>query len=145
MNLPLFKTVWSIGTFCQMIKADLFQKIIERKEPTWRISSQVKKHFLTILTKILGDQPSSDATSRGGWKVWGSQSSETDLIFQLYRLIQLVDVKFRFLYQAIVSVHFKLRFFHPPILFLGFKFQFLRLCWSLLSSILSSTDPVSCF
>jgi len=57
---------WKYWTFCQMIKADLFQNIIERKEPTWRISFQVKKHFWTIRTKILGDQPSSDATSRGG-------------------------------------------------------------------------------
>ncbi len=53
------------------------------------------------------------------------RSSDTDLIFRLYRAIQSVDVKFRFLYQPIVSVRFKFRFFNQPILFLGFKFRFL--------------------
>jgi len=51
--------------------------------------------------------------------------SYTDSIFRLYRTIQSVDAKFRFLYRPIVSVRFEFRFFNRPILFLGFKFRFL--------------------
>ncbi len=53
------------------------------------------------------------------------RSSDTDSIFRLYRTIQSVDVKFRFLNQTIVSVRFEFRFFNRPILFLGLKFRFL--------------------
>ncbi len=51
--------------------------------------------------------------------------SDTDSIFRLYRTIQSVDVKFRFLNRPIVSVRFEFRFFNRPILFLGLKFRFL--------------------
>ncbi len=51
--------------------------------------------------------------------------SDTDSIFRLYRTIQSVDFKFRFLYRPIVSVRFEFRFFNRPILFLGLKFRFL--------------------
>jgi hypothetical protein len=51
--------------------------------------------------------------------------SDTDSIFRLYRTIQSVDVKFRFLYRPIVSVRFEFRFLNRPILFLGLKFRFL--------------------
>ena len=53
------------------------------------------------------------------------RSSDTDSIFRLYRTIQSVDAKFRFLYRPIVSVRFEFRFFNRPILFFGFKFRFL--------------------
>ncbi len=53
------------------------------------------------------------------------RSSDTDSIFRLYRTIQSVDVKFRFLNRPIVSVRFEFRFFNRPILFLGLKFRFL--------------------
>jgi hypothetical protein len=53
------------------------------------------------------------------------RSSDTDSIFRLYRTIQSVDAKFRFLYRPIVSVRFEFRFFNRPILFLGLKFRFL--------------------
>ncbi len=51
--------------------------------------------------------------------------SDTDSIFRLYRTIQSVDAKFRFLYRPIVSVRFEFRFFNCPILFLSLKFRFL--------------------
>ncbi len=51
--------------------------------------------------------------------------SDTDSIFRFYRMIQSVDVKFRFLYRPIVSVRFEFRFFNHPILFLGLKFRLL--------------------
>ncbi len=51
--------------------------------------------------------------------------SDTDSIFRLYRTIQSVDAKFRFLYRPIVSVRFGFRFFNRPILFLGLQFRFL--------------------
>jgi hypothetical protein len=53
--------------------------------------------------------------------------SDTDSIFRLYRTIQSVDAKFRFLYRPIVSVRFEFRFFNRPILFLGPKFRLLYL------------------
>jgi hypothetical protein len=53
------------------------------------------------------------------------RSSDTDSIFRLYRTIQSVDAKFRFLNRPIVSVRFEFRFFNRPILFFGFKFRFL--------------------
>ncbi len=53
------------------------------------------------------------------------RSSDIDSIFRLFRSIQLVDVRFQFLYQSIVLVYFKFQSFHRPILFLGFKFRFL--------------------
>ena len=53
------------------------------------------------------------------------RSSDTDSIFRLYRTIQSVDVKFRFLNRPIVLVRFEFRFFNRPILFLGLKFRFL--------------------
>ena len=55
------------------------------------------------------------------------RSSDTNLIFLLYLRIQLVDVKFRFLFWLIVSVRFKFRFFNRPILFLDLKFRLLYL------------------
>ncbi len=62
--------------------------------------------------------------------------SDTDSIFRLYRTIQSIDAKFRFLYRPIVSVRFEFRFFNRPILFLGLKFRFFigRLCRFVLSS-----------
>ena len=54
------------------------------------------------------------------------RSSDTDSIFRLYRTIQSVDAKFRFLNRPIVSVRFEFRFFNRPILFLGLKFRFLN-------------------
>jgi hypothetical protein len=54
-----------------MIKADLFQKIIERKEPTWRISSQEKKHFLTILTNDINGLLPMNVAGPGSLE-WGS-------------------------------------------------------------------------
>ncbi len=51
--------------------------------------------------------------------------SDTDSIFRLYRTIQSVDAKFRFLNRPIVSVRFEFRFFDRLILFLGLKFRFL--------------------
>ena len=53
------------------------------------------------------------------------RSSDTDSIFRLYRPIQSVDFKFRFLYRPIASVHFKFRFFNRPILIFGFNVRFL--------------------
>jgi hypothetical protein len=53
------------------------------------------------------------------------RSSDTDSIFRLYRMIQSVDAKFRFLNRPIVSVRLEFRFFNRPILFLGLKFRFL--------------------
>ena len=53
------------------------------------------------------------------------RSSDTDSIFRLYRTIQSVDAKFRFLNRPIVSVRFEFRFFNRPILFFSFKFRFL--------------------
>ena len=54
------------------------------------------------------------------------RSSDTDSIFRLYRTIQSVDAKFRFLNRPIVSVRFEFRFFNRPILFFGsFKGNFL--------------------
>ncbi len=53
------------------------------------------------------------------------RSSDTDSIFRLYRTIQSVDAKFRFLNRPIVSVRFEFRFFNRPILFLGLNFRFL--------------------
>ncbi len=50
------------------------------------------------------------------------RSSDTNAIFRFNGTIQLVDVKFRFLYRPIVSVRFQFLFFNRPILFLGLKF-----------------------
>ncbi len=61
--------------------------------------------------------------------------SDTDSIFRLYRSIQSVDFKFRFLYRAIVSVHFSSNSFIDRSCFLGLSSDFCigRLCrpvWS---------------
>ncbi len=69
----------------------------------------------------------------GIWQNWEQRwakgtidrSSDTDSIFQFYRMIQSVDVKFQFLYRPIVLVCFEFRFFNRPILFLGLKFRLL--------------------
>jgi hypothetical protein len=53
------------------------------------------------------------------------RSSDTDSIFRLYRTIQSVDAKFRFLNRPIVSFRLEFRFFNRPILFFGLKFRFL--------------------
>ncbi len=66
----------------------------------------------------------------GFWQRWAKgpidRSTDTDSIFRLYRTIQSVDVKFRFLNRPIVSVRLEFRFFNRPILFLGPKFRFLN-------------------
>ena len=51
------------------------------------------------------------------------RSSDTDSIFRLYRPIQSVDFKFRFLYRPIVSETFKFRSFNRPIVSVGFEFR----------------------
>ena len=83
--------------------------------------------FITSLADVAG------ALCRGIWQNWEQRwakgtidrSSDTDSIFQFYRTIQSVHVKFRFLYRPIVSVRFEFRFFNRPILFLGIKFRLL--------------------
>jgi hypothetical protein len=79
------------------------------------------------------------------------RSSDTDSIFRLYRMIQSVDAKFRFLNRPIVSVRFEFRFFNRPILFFGFfKGNFLICNCSYLYALFAShhhfslkTTPVS--
>jgi hypothetical protein len=77
-----------------------------------------QKDFLQVLFMCMG-------TWEQRWaKGPIDRSSDTDSIFRLYRTIQSVDAKFRFLNRPIVSVRFEFRFFNRPILFLGLKFWF---------------------
>ncbi len=54
------------------------------------------------------------------YELWShSADTDTDPIFRLYRLIQSVNLIFRFLYRAIVSALLKFRLFNQPFLCLA--------------------------
>ncbi len=78
--------------------------------------------------------PSRNGTHKQWWATGpNDRSSDTNLIFLLYRLIQSVDFKFPFLYWPIVSFSFKFWFFNKSI-FGGAKssnFCLGRLCRSI--------------
>ncbi len=85
-----------------------------------------KRNKHNIIKRFLSHKMSKGAGNTQRWaKGPIDRFSDTDSIFRLYRTIQSVDVKFRFLYRPIVSVRFEFRFFNRPILFLGLKFRFL--------------------
>jgi hypothetical protein len=148
------ETFWYKGSFYMTDRYERADESTEKKavedavptppnpaedEPV-RATSAAEVLMLPVETKPAGcnlvetvttpQQATTQKTGAGPDQRWAKgpidRSSDTDSIFRLYRTIQSVDAKFRFLNRPIVSVRFEFRFFNRPILFLGLKFRFLN-------------------